>query len=107
MNDGLFIINEAPSPSGTDSPPDTPHPGLVVIASVTEFQREYETTASNARLLAAAPELLAALKAMICVMDRGPSPKKLDDALSWRECDEKARSMAEAAIVKAEASNAR
>lgn len=42
--------------------------------------------------------LAEALRAMLVVMDRGPKPDKLDAALSWRQCDEKARSMADAAL---------
>jgi predicted nuclease with RNAse H fold len=39
-----------------------------------------------------------ALKAMLTVMDASPKPVKLDAALTWRECDEKARAMARAAL---------
>jgi hypothetical protein len=48
-------------------------------------------------------ELTAALKAMRTIMDRGPKPQKLDAALSWAECDDKARAMCDAAILRAEA----
>jgi hypothetical protein len=43
-------------------------------------------------------ELEEALKAMLTVMDASPKPVKLDAALTWRECDEKARAMARAAL---------
>jgi hypothetical protein len=35
---------------------------------------------------------------MVVIMDRGPQPRKLDEALSWLACDIKARNMAEAAL---------
>lgn len=54
------------------------------------------------RLIAAAPDLLEACKALLVMMDRGPKPDKLDAALTWRQNDELARSMADAAIAKAE-----
>ncbi len=64
---------------------------------------------ANARLIAAAPEtarqrdeLLAALKAMMAMADRGPKPRKLDDAGTWRENDKLAWSLARAAIAKGE-----
>lgn len=47
-------------------------------------------------------ELLAALKAMRTVMDSGSKPEKLDAALTWRECDEKARAMCDAVLAKVE-----
>ena len=43
-------------------------------------------------------ELEAALIAMRTVMDNGPMPKRLDDALTWRQCDERARAMCDAAL---------
>jgi hypothetical protein len=57
---------------------------------------------ANARLIAAAPDLLAALKALL-VMCHSPEPVKLDEALTWRENDERAEAMARAAIAKATA----
>ena len=60
-----------------------------------------EVALHDARLIAAAPMLLEALIAMRTVMDMGPKPQKLDAALSWRECDEKARSMCDEAIAAA------
>ncbi len=57
---------------------------------------------NHAHLIAAAPELLAACKALLVVMDCGSKPRKLDEALTWRENDELARSIAIAAIAKAE-----
>lgn len=53
---------------------------------------------ANARLIAAAPALYEALKAMLVMMDRGGQPRKLDEALTWRQNDEKARAMATAAL---------
>lgn len=46
-------------------------------------------------------ELVEALEAMVVVMDRGGQPRKLDEALTWRQNDEKARAMAAAALAKA------
>ena len=40
-------------------------------------------------------EAIKAVKALLTVMDNGPKPVKLDEALSWRQCDELARKMAE------------
>jgi hypothetical protein len=57
---------------------------------------------ANARLIAAAPDLLEALKALL-VMCHSPEPVKLDEALTWRENDERAEAMARAAIAKATA----
>jgi hypothetical protein len=57
---------------------------------------------ANARLIAAAPDLLEALKALL-VMCHSPEPIKLDEALTWRENDERAEAMARAAIAKATA----
>ena len=56
----------------------------------------------NRALLDESYMLIAALKAMRTVMDKGPQPRKLDEALTWRECDIKARAMCDAAIAKAE-----
>ena len=61
--------------------------------------------ASKAEKLSALREvnadLLAALEAMLIMSDAGGQPRKLDEALTWRENDEKARAMATAAIRKA------
>ena len=48
-------------------------------------------------------ELLEALKALRTMTDRGPQPRKLDDALTWLGNDEMARAMTDAAIASAEA----
>lgn len=61
MNDALFIIKQPPSPSGSDVPIDTSHPGQFVIAKPAELD-DFEITRANARLIAAAPRLLASLK---------------------------------------------
>ena len=45
-------------------------------------------------------ELVEALKAMVVIMDRGSQPRKLDEALSWRECDDKGRAMADNVLAK-------
>lgn len=55
----------------------------------------------NAHLIAAAPDLYAALEALLLMSDRGPQPRKFDEALSWRENDERAKAMAIAALAKA------
>lgn len=56
--------------------------------------------AERDRLVAINADLVAALRAMLVMMDRGPKPEKLDEALSWRQCDERARAMAVAALAK-------
>lgn len=67
-------------------------------ATAEVLRSAFETAAERDRLAAENAELLAALEAMRVVMDMGPKPRKLDAALSWRECDEKARAMCDAAI---------
>jgi len=62
---------------------------------------DHEEAEANARLIAAAPELLDACRALLCMLDRGCEPRKIDEALTWRENDEKARKMAVDAIRKA------
>jgi hypothetical protein len=47
-------------------------------------------------------ELLGACQALLVVMDKGDKPRKLDDALTWRENDERAHKLATVAIAKAE-----
>lgn len=46
--------------------------------------------------------LREALDAMVIMADAGPKPRKLDEGMTWRANDEKARSMADAALAKAE-----
>ncbi len=46
-------------------------------------------------------DLLAACKAMLVVADKGKKPRKLDEALTWRQNDELAYRMTKAAIEKA------
>jgi hypothetical protein len=43
-------------------------------------------------------EARKALRGMLTMMDRGPCPIKLDDALTWRQNDELARKAARAAL---------
>jgi hypothetical protein len=71
------------------------------IARCDDGEEGYDHLA-NARLIAAAPDLLEALKALL-VMCHSPEPVKLDEALTWRENDERAEAMARAAIAKATA----
>ena len=66
------------------------------------FGEGTEEALANARLIAAAPDLLEACKALLTMMQGGDKPKKLDDALTWRENDEMARTLALTAIAKAE-----
>lgn len=68
MNDALFIINQQPSPSGSDAPVDTPHFGLKVIAKV-ESGMGFEVDKANADLLAAAPDLLSACRVVTAYLD--------------------------------------
>lgn len=46
-------------------------------------------------------DLLTACEAMLVVTDKGEKPRKLDEALTWRQNDELARRMAKDAIAKA------
>ena len=43
-------------------------------------------------------EAKIALEALLLVSDRGPQPRKFDEALTWRENDTKARELADAAL---------
>ncbi len=52
----------------------------------------------RALVLAELQDAVDALRAMKTMQDRGPCPKKFDEALSWRENDELARQLADAAI---------
>ena len=72
------------------------------IIDILSLHDDCKIDPANARLIAVAPELLEALKALLTVMDDGPCPRKLEEALTWRDNDEKARAMAVAAIAKAE-----
>lgn len=69
------------------------------VANVPIGSEHYE---ADARLVAAAPQLLEACKALLTVMDSGGQPRKLDEALTWRQNDEKARRLAIEAIAAAE-----
>jgi hypothetical protein len=59
MNDKLFVLSRPPSPSGTDLPPDTPHPDQFVIAN--PAGRNFAEERANAILIASAPETAAEL----------------------------------------------
>lgn len=71
MNDGLFIINRAPSPSGTDEGPWQKEGGPTVVlnvASLTLGQARQIADAHNADLAAlraSHAEMLAALRSML------------------------------------------
>ena len=54
----------------------------------------------RARVSAYAEQLREALQAMVTMSDRGPKPQKLDEALTWRQNDERARALADAALAK-------
>jgi DNA repair exonuclease SbcCD ATPase subunit len=74
-----------------------------LTARAKQLEEDLEQHSENWRVKAGHLEqerdrLREALKAMIIVMDRGPCPRKLEEALSWRECDEKARALADAAL---------
>ncbi len=55
----------------------------------------------NAHLIAASPDLYAALEAVLIMWDRGECPKKLHEALGWHDNDIVARKMATDALAKA------
>lgn len=59
MNDALFVIDKPPRPSNDDVHPDR---DVTVIASVRHVEGGLGVAAANARLMAAAPELLSAAK---------------------------------------------
>jgi hypothetical protein len=59
-----------------------------------------EKDAEIARLLSINAKLLAALRAVL-VMWNVKEPRKLDEALTWRQNDERALAMAENAIAEA------
>lgn len=63
QNDGLFIIDKPPSPSGTDVVWEG-RQDLKVIA-VVEDAATFDETSRNANLLAAAPDLLMVLKEIL------------------------------------------
>ena len=66
-----------------------------IAVSVASLPSALDTIEAQQRRI---EELEAALIAMRTVMDDGPIPKRLDDALTWRQCDEKARAMCDAAL---------
>lgn len=70
-----------------------------IVCRIEEWSPEQDE--ADARLIAAAPDMFEALKALLVVMDSGAQPRKLDEALTWRQNDEKARAMAIAALSKA------
>ena len=74
MNDGLFIIDQKPCP-----PTEFVHPGHDpapnVIATVCN-QDDWADTDGNARLLAAAPELLMVAKKALRSLENGGSENK-------------------------------
>ena len=57
---------------------------------------------ANAKLIAAAPEMLEALE-LLLVMSERSKPRKLDAALTWTANDTLARNKARTAIAKATA----
>ena len=75
--------------------------GIATVAANAGMGGENGFTDGNDHLIADAPDLYAALEAMRTVMDMGECPTKLDEALTWRQCDEKARAMCDAALAKA------
>lgn len=82
QNDGLCIINRPPSPAGTDvvweGRKEVQHIACVDLITMT-----YDEASRCAKLLAAAPELLAALKAL-----RAEAPPySLGSALSGQVSD--------------------
>lgn len=66
------------------------------IIKIMEANNEYEMALKESRERIRTLE--EALRAVLVMWDRGPCPRKLDEALSWRENDERARAMADAAL---------
>ena len=57
-------------------------------------------TADRAAAVDLVRELRGAVEALLIMMDRGPKQRKLDDALSWKENDEKARAVGRVALAR-------
>lgn len=83
-----------------DSAADPGRPIATVNGGNAVWLREGETD-GNAALISAAPELLAACKALLVMRLNSEQPRKLDAAITWRENDELAEKMAKDAIAKA------
>lgn len=86
MNDGLFVIDQPPSPSGTDVPPGEWR-DVQVIAKVTGNDAEAMKRASK---LAAAPELYDSLVELIArfkraVIASGTDPEFAEAAVAREE----------------------
>ena len=95
-----FFIDGGNIEQGIDGKKRTPKEELRANVSLAQAARNdipqaLDTIEAQQRRI---EELEAALRAMRTVMDNGPSPKKLDDALTWKQCDEKARAMCDAAL---------
>lgn len=69
--------------------------------SITSQNKTDDELQANARIIAAAPELLEACEALLVMMGKQGGHRKLDDQLTWRANDEKAEATARAAIAKA------
>lgn len=84
-----------------DAPRDVLDATGELVATFYPMEGAPEAARANALRYVAVDDLAAALEAVLVMWDRGPCPKKLDEALSWRENDERARAMASAALAKA------
>lgn len=60
----------------------------------TTLQSDMAFQSAQARIA----QLEGALRSVLVMWNQGPCPRKLDEALSWRQNDEKARQMADAAL---------
>lgn len=75
------------------------HSGLECPQGETQFRPARHALATELRIaVEVIGKMRDALNAALVMQDSGPKPKKLDEALSWRENDDKARSMIDEAL---------
>lgn len=77
-----------------------------VVARISGYSTSDDKDEANASLIVRAVNahdaLVVALKTMLVIIDRGGKPYMLDEALTWRESNEKAHAMADNALALAE-----
>lgn len=99
INGTWFWINDQPEPDNDRCPscgvPYVDHSGLIGTC-----KRVQELTADRDRYKRLAGELAGALRAMQ-TMSHYQEPRKLDEALTWRQNDMKAQEMCKTALAKA------